>query len=92
MHIVRFLISLNSGFKTQFADGFTYPNDSVAVSKFMAPGYLNLALGTDYIKDAMFLVLTLLWPLEKGERIKYLDGCSKNIDVDLQKTKIKLIY
>ena len=30
----RFLISLNSGFKTQFADGFTYPNDSVAVSKF----------------------------------------------------------
>ena len=52
----RFLISLNSGFKTQFADGFTYPNDSVAVSKFMAPGYLNLALGTDYIKDANFSV------------------------------------
>ena len=52
----RFLISLNSGFKTQFADGFTYPNDSVAVSTFMAPGYLNLALGTDYIKDANFSV------------------------------------
>lgn len=52
----RFLISLNSGFKTQFADGFTYPNDSVAVSKFMAPGYLNLALGTDYVKDANFSV------------------------------------
>ena len=42
--------------KTQFADGFTYPNDSVAVSKFMAPGYMNLALGTDYIKDANFSV------------------------------------
>lgn len=52
----RFLISLNTGFKTQFIDGFTYPNDSVAVSKFMAPGYLNLALGTDYIKDANFSV------------------------------------
>ena len=52
----RFLISLNTGFKTQFIDGFTYPNDSVAVSKFMAPGYLNLALGTDYIKDANFTV------------------------------------
>ncbi|MBT5932019.1 MAG: DUF3078 domain-containing protein, partial [Flavobacteriales bacterium] len=52
----RFLISINSGFKTQFADGFTYPNDSIAVSKFMAPGYLNLALGTDYIKDGNFSV------------------------------------
>jgi hypothetical protein len=52
----RFLISINTGFKTQFADGFTYPNDSIAVSKFMAPGYLNLALGTDYIKDANFSV------------------------------------
>lgn len=52
----RFLISINAGFKTQFADGFTYPNDSIAVSKFMAPGYLNLALGTDYIKDGNFSV------------------------------------
>ena len=52
----RFLISVNSGFKTQFIDGFAYPNDSIAVSKFMAPGYLNLALGTDYIKDANFSI------------------------------------
>jgi hypothetical protein len=52
----KFLISLNVGFKTQFADGFTYPNDSIAVSKFMAPGYMNLALGTDYVKDAHFSV------------------------------------
>ena len=52
----KFLLSLNAGFKTQFADGFTYPNDSSAVSKFMAPGYLNLALGTDYVKDAYFSV------------------------------------
>jgi hypothetical protein len=54
----RFLISINSGFKTQFIDGFTYPNDSVAVSKFMAPGYFNLALGTDYIKDANFSIFS----------------------------------
>ena len=52
----KFLISLNAGFKTQFADGFNYPNDSIAISKFMAPGYMNLALGTDYIKDANFSV------------------------------------
>ena len=52
----KFLISLNAGFKTQFADGFNYPNDSIAISKFMAPGYMNLALGTDYVKDANFSV------------------------------------
>lgn len=52
----KHLISLNAGFKTQFADGFTYPNDSIAVSKFMAPGYLSLALGSDYIKDANFSI------------------------------------
>jgi len=52
----KFLISLNAGFKTQFADGFTYPNDSIAVSRFMAPGYMNLALGTDYVKDEDFSV------------------------------------
>tara|TARA_B100001287_G_scaffold127659_1_gene107626 strand:+ start:9729 stop:10646 length:918 start_codon:yes stop_codon:yes gene_type:complete len=52
----KFLISLNTGFKTQFADGFTYPNDSIAVSKFMAPGYMNLALGSDYVKGTNFSV------------------------------------
>ena len=52
----KFLLSLNAGFKTQFADGFTYPNDSIPVSKFMAPGYMNLAFGTDYVKDANFSI------------------------------------
>lgn len=35
-------------FKTQFANGYSYPNDSVYISRFMAPGYLVLALGLDY--------------------------------------------
>jgi len=35
-------------FKSQFAQGFNYPNDSVAVSRFMAPGYLILSAGLDY--------------------------------------------
>jgi hypothetical protein len=35
-------------FKTQFTDGFNYPNDSIAISKFMAPGYLLGALGLEY--------------------------------------------
>jgi hypothetical protein len=35
-------------FNTQFANGYAYPNDEVAISKFMAPGYINLAVGMDY--------------------------------------------
>lgn len=35
-------------YKTQAAKGYNYPNDSVFISKFMAPGYMNLALGFDY--------------------------------------------
>ncbi len=35
-------------FKTQFTNGYAYPNDSVAISGFMAPGYLLFAAGIDY--------------------------------------------
>jgi hypothetical protein len=36
------------GYRTQFLDGFTYPNDSVPISRFMAPGYANFSLGIEY--------------------------------------------
>jgi hypothetical protein len=35
-------------FKTQLTNGYNYPNDSVKISGFMAPGYLLVALGLDY--------------------------------------------
>lgn len=35
-------------FKTQFTDGYDYPNDSVYISRFLAPAYLNLSVGMDY--------------------------------------------
>jgi hypothetical protein len=35
-------------FRTQFAKGYNYPNDSVIISRFMAPGYLLPALGIEY--------------------------------------------
>jgi len=35
-------------FQSQFDKGYNYPNDSVVVSRFMAPGYLTAALGFDY--------------------------------------------
>lgn len=34
--------------KTQLDEGYDYPNDSVMISKFMAPGYLMFAMGLDY--------------------------------------------
>ncbi|MFO8054627.1 MAG: DUF3078 domain-containing protein [Bacteroidales bacterium] len=35
-------------FKTQFTRGYNYPNDSVVVSDFLAPGYILLSIGMDY--------------------------------------------
>ena len=35
-------------FRTQFVNGYNYPNDSVYISKFMAPGYALAAIGLDY--------------------------------------------
>jgi hypothetical protein len=42
------------GFKTQFLDGFVFPNDSVRTSTFMAPGYTNFALGIEYAPSSIF--------------------------------------
>ncbi|MES2140279.1 MAG: DUF3078 domain-containing protein [Bacteroidota bacterium] len=41
-------------FKSQFADGYNFPNDSVVISRFMAPGYLLGAIGFDYKANAYF--------------------------------------
>jgi hypothetical protein len=35
-------------FKTQMAPGYNYPNDSVKISKFLAPAYIVGALGMDF--------------------------------------------
>lgn len=44
----HYYFSLLGGFRTQFMDGFAFPNDSIRVSTFMVPGYVNIALGIDY--------------------------------------------
>lgn len=41
-------------FRTQFANGYNYPNDSVYISKFMAPGYALAAIGFDYKPNDKF--------------------------------------
>jgi hypothetical protein len=43
-------------FNTQFTEGYSYPNDSVYISKFMAPGYINLSIGMDYKPSEHFNV------------------------------------
>jgi hypothetical protein len=43
-------------FKTQFAVGYNYPNDSIKISDFLAPAYLVTALGMDYKPNAKISV------------------------------------
>jgi hypothetical protein len=35
-------------FKSQFAPGYNYPNDSLVVSRFLSPAYLIISLGMDF--------------------------------------------
>lgn len=46
--------SLLLNYKSQFAPGFIYPDRINAVSRFMAPGYLILSLGMDYVPTKHF--------------------------------------
>jgi hypothetical protein len=41
-------------FKTQMDKGYNYPNDSVMISKFMAPAYILGAIGMDYKPNDVF--------------------------------------
>ena len=46
-------------FKSQFTDGYNFPNDSVRISHFMAPGYVLGSIGLDYkSKDNGFSLFT----------------------------------
>lgn len=50
----HFFLSFVGGFKTQFLDGFNFPNDTTKVSTFMAPGYLTAGIGVDYTPNDHF--------------------------------------
>lgn len=39
-------------FKTQFAEGFNFPDDSTVISDFLAPAYALAAIGMDYKPNA----------------------------------------
>lgn len=44
----RWYYAVLINFKTQMAPGYDYPNDSISISDFLAPGYIIGALGMDY--------------------------------------------
>lgn len=43
--------------KTQFANGYKYPDGSTLISTFFAPAYLTLSLGMKYTSDKEFLCI-----------------------------------
>jgi len=43
-------------FRSQIKEGFTYPDDSNHISRFMAPGYFQLSLGMNYKPVSYFSV------------------------------------
>ncbi|HLN52992.1 MAG TPA: DUF3078 domain-containing protein [Lentimicrobium sp.] len=55
----KLYFSTNLNFKTQFTRGYNYPNDSVKVSDFLSPAYIQLGLGIDY-KPASYFSLSFL--------------------------------
>lgn len=50
----KFYYASMLNFRTQFAPGFNFPDDSTVISRFMAPGFLSLALGIDYKPNDWF--------------------------------------
>jgi len=43
-------------FKSQFANGYKYPNDTSLISAFMAPGYFNISSGFNYKPNNRFQI------------------------------------
>lgn len=50
-------LTMLADFRTQFTNGYNYPNDSVYISKFMAPAYGLAAIGFDYKPNDNFSLL-----------------------------------
>ena len=46
--ISNFRYSAKFNFKTQFAEGYKYPQRDKSISSFMAPGYIFLGVGAEY--------------------------------------------
>jgi len=47
-------VTLLVNFRSQFTNGYNYPNDSVPISKFLSPGYLVAGIGMNYVPAEYF--------------------------------------
>ena len=58
--ISNWYYSVKFNFRTQFTDGFSYPNTDTPISRFFSPAYLFLGAGAQYElkKDQFFLYLS----------------------------------
>lgn len=50
--------SAMANFKSQFAPGYNYPNTTDEISRFLAPGYLNFAVGMDYKTEKISVLIS----------------------------------
>lgn len=58
--------SAKLNFNTQFTYGYRYPNTSEAISKFMAPGYAFIGVGTEYSSPSEDLTIYVSPVTEKS--------------------------
>ncbi|RXJ50573.1 DUF3078 domain-containing protein [Gelidibacter gilvus] len=49
--LTNWFFSGHLNFKSQFTNGYNYPNKETPISKFMAPGYMFIGAGAEYGKD-----------------------------------------
>ncbi|NQV03008.1 MAG: DUF3078 domain-containing protein, partial [Bacteroidia bacterium] len=52
----KWYASMLANFKSQFSNGYKYPDDSTVISTIMAPGYLVAGLGITYVPSNWFRV------------------------------------
>jgi hypothetical protein len=50
----KFYYAAMLNFRTQMAPGYNFPDDTTIISRFLAPGFLSLALGMDYKPNDWF--------------------------------------
>lgn len=47
-------VTFLANFRSQFTNGYNYPNDSVPISNFLSPGYLVVGIGMNYVPAEYF--------------------------------------
>ena len=52
----KWYLTVLANFRSQFAEGFNYPDDSNVISRFMAPGYVVIGIGITYAPAKWFSV------------------------------------